>query len=125
MTDVDAPERIGLIHSMFGYRLWTRESDEGIPASVEYVRADLFAASEAARIKAEGEVERLREVLEPFAKHIDEMKFDIDNKGNPLPDDQAVGWVYVTNGDFRAARAALRREPSTALEHGKTEGGGE
>lgn len=77
----------------------------------EFVRYADFAASEAARIKAEGEVERLREALEPFAKHLDEMRFDIDNNGNPLPDDQAVGWVYVTNGDFRRARAALRREP--------------
>lgn len=49
----------------------------------------------------------LREALEPFAKHIDEMKFDLDFKGNKLPDDQAVGCVYVTNGDFRRARAAL------------------
>ena len=49
----------------------------------------------------------LREALEPFAKHIADMKFDLDNKGNELPDDQAVGWVYVTNGDFRRARAAL------------------
>jgi hypothetical protein len=33
------------------------------------------------------------------------MKFDLDYNGNPLPDEQAVGWVYVTIGDFRRARA--------------------
>lgn len=54
------------------------------------------------------EIEALRAALEPFARHIDEMKFDLDNKGDPLPDDQAVGWVYVTNGDFRRARTALK-----------------
>lgn len=50
-------------------------------------------------------VQELEAALEPFAKHIDEMKFDLDNNGNPLPDEQAVGWVYVTIGDFRRARA--------------------
>ena len=49
----------------------------------------------------------LREALKPFADHIDEMKFDLDNKGNPVPDHYLVGWVYVTCGDFRRARALL------------------
>lgn len=49
------------------------------------------------------------EVLEPFAKHLDEMRFDIDHEGNQLPGEQAVGWVYVTNNDFRRARAVLDR----------------
>ncbi|MCC6479984.1 MAG: hypothetical protein IT552_12340 [Sphingomonadaceae bacterium] len=52
-------------------------------------------------------VAELEAAMEPFAKHIDEMKFDLDNHGDELPDDQSVGWVYVTNGDFRAARRAL------------------
>lgn len=57
--------------------------------------------------RAEAQLAEARKALEPFSRHLDEMKFDLDNNGNPLPDDQAVGWVYVTNGDFRAARRAL------------------
>ena len=47
------------------------------------------------------------DVVRPFAEHLDEMKFDRDNNDNPLPDNLAVGWVYVTNGDFRATRSFL------------------
>lgn len=53
----------------------------------------------------------MHEALEPFAKHIDEMKFDLDDKGNERPDDEYVGWVYVTNGDFRRARKAYEAKP--------------
>ena len=58
-------------------------------------------------VEAKAQLAEARKALEPFSRHLDEMKFDLDNNGNPLPDDQAVGWVYVTNGDFRAARRAL------------------
>ena len=47
------------------------------------------------------------DVVRPFAEHLDKMKFDRDNHGNLLPDEQTVGWVYVTNGHFRAARSFL------------------
>lgn len=49
------------------------------------------------------------DVVRPFAEHLDKMKFDRDNHGNLLPDEQAVGWVYVTNGHFRAARSFLNK----------------
>jgi Lar family restriction alleviation protein len=76
-----------------------KERDEAL-ALVNY--AEDVGTILVARIKA------LEEALRPFARHIDEMKFDLDNKGNELPDEQAVGWVYVTNGDFRRARTALK-----------------
>jgi hypothetical protein len=53
------------------------------------------------------EVAKLLEALKPFADHLNEMRFDLNNKGEELPDDQAVGWIYLTNGDFRRARTAL------------------
>lgn len=67
-------------------------------AKVEAQRA--LAASQA-------EASRLREALTPFAEYMGDM--DRDNLGNPLPDDAGVGWVYLTQGDFRRARAALEK----------------
>ncbi len=32
---------------------------------------------------------------------------NLDNLGKPLPDDQGVGWIYLTQADFRRARTAL------------------
>lgn len=123
MTDVDAPARILAIVNGMSTRLpdgncqmlggWSEDSAG--PRAVEYVRTDLFATSEAARIKAEGEVERLREALEKIEEH----PIRTPVAGRPcagLPG-------YPACPDI--ARAALRREPSTALESGKTEGGGE
>ena len=95
-----------------------RERDEAIKAAGDQatLRGEAegkLAASEMAGIvdgwkrRAEAyrtQLDEALKALEPFAQHLDEMKFDLDNNGNPLPDDQAVGWVYVTNGDFRAAR---------------------
>ncbi|WEK50363.1 MAG: hypothetical protein P0Y66_22420 [Candidatus Kaistia colombiensis] len=72
-------------------------------AAANYRAKDLQRKLDAAL----AEVERKDAALEPFARHLNEMKFDLDYEGNELPDDQAVGWVYVTNGDFRRARAAL------------------
>lgn len=46
----------------------------------------------------------LMQALEPFAKYMEGK--DTDNNGKPLPDDQGVGWVYLTYRNFRAARAA-------------------
>jgi chromosome segregation ATPase len=70
---------------------------------------DALLAAEAEAVRLAAELAEARKIVEPFAKHIDRMKFDIDYHGNPLPDDQAVGWIYVTNGDFRAARAWRER----------------
>lgn len=72
--------------------------------------AEITARAEAAeRRNAELEADkaRLSEALEPFAKYLDMASFDLDNKGSPLPDDQGMGWVYLTIADFRRARAAL------------------
>jgi len=65
---------------------------------------------------AEQKLASVEEALKPFAEYLDTAKFDLDNKGEPLPDDQGMGWVYLTVGDFRRARTALQ------LNHGKTDG---
>lgn len=47
-----------------------------------------------------------RKALEPFAGYLTN-GLDLDNKGNPLPDESGVGWVYLTIADFRRAAQAL------------------
>lgn len=87
---------------------------------LEYVRADLHAGvlttkdAELAALKKQ--IEELTAALEPFARYATESGFGCDNHGNPLPDASGVGWIYLTNGDFRRARAALAstRETSDA-----------
>ena len=53
-------------------------------------------------------VEELEGALEPFGGYLDTAAYDLDNKGNPLPDDHGMGWVYLSVGHFRRARALLR-----------------
>ncbi|MGB0903087.1 hypothetical protein [Halocynthiibacter sp.] len=60
------------------------------------------------------EIERLREALKPFAEYMEGM--GRDNKGKQLPDDQGVGWVYLTHGDFRNARLAMGMSAISAKE---------
>lgn len=60
-------------------------------------------------IDAERKVAVLQGALEPFANYMKD-GLDHDYRGNPLPDEQTVAWVYLTHGDFRRARAAGRRE---------------
>ncbi|KAB2792846.1 hypothetical protein F9K96_06885 [Brucella anthropi] len=67
----------------------------------EYVRLTSLEAKLAAAEK----------VLEPFAEYCGD-HFDKDFNGNPLPDEQKVGWVYLNYGHFRRARAALGGKPS-------------
>lgn len=50
---------------------------------------------------------RLKEALRPFGEYLDTAAFDLNHKNEPLPDEQGMGWVYLTIGDFRLARAAL------------------
>ena len=71
--------------------------------------AELHHHKMAARYIAasQSEASRLRDALTPFAEYMGDM--DRDNLGNPLPDDAGVGWVYLTQGDFRRARAALEK----------------
>jgi len=64
------------------------------------------AASEIERL--EKALETAREALEPFATYADSDGFGLDNDGIELPDEDSPGWVYVTNGDFRRAAAAIR-----------------
>lgn len=52
------------------------------------------------------EAAKLVEAVKPFAEYIADGG-DHDDKGEPLPDTQGVGWVYLTFGDFRRARAAM------------------
>jgi len=49
----------------------------------------------------------LMEALEPFAKYAMKDGFGLNHKGEPIPDGDGVGWVYLTNGDFRRAARAL------------------
>jgi len=60
-----------------------------------------------------GENKRLREALAPFAGYLNRAAFDLDNNGNPLPDEQGMGWIYLNVGHFRAARAALNSTEPT------------
>jgi len=69
--------------------------------------AALLAAIE--RLVAERDA--AREALKPFAKYTDELNGFLDNHNQPIPDDQGPGWVYVTIGDFRRARQALKDAP--------------
>lgn len=57
------------------------------------------------QIEAADRIEALERALKPFAEYMGDM--DRDNLGNPLPDDAGVGWVYLKQADFRAARRAL------------------
>jgi hypothetical protein len=70
-------------------------------------RLPAIARYEARISSLEEENKRLREALKPFADYLAEMPFDLDNKGNALPDDTRPGWTYLTAGDFRRARQTL------------------
>lgn len=65
-------------------------------AEIEVLEAKLAAAEKA---------------LEPFAEYCGD-HFDKDFNGNPLPDEQKVGWVYLNYGHFRRARAVMGGKPS-------------
>ena len=67
--------------------------------------AEASAIAAAALAASQAEASRMREALRPFAEYMGDM--DRDNLGNPLPDDAGVGWVYLTQGDFRRAKDAL------------------
>lgn len=66
----------------------------------EQLRAEALEAKLAAAEKA----------LEPFAEYCGD-HFDKDFDGNPLPDEQKVGWIYLNYGHFRKARAVLGGKP--------------
>lgn len=68
--------------------------------------AGLMALSHRDALQAR--VSALEAALRPFAKYLDAASFDLDNNGDPLPNELGMGWVYLTVGDFRAARSALQ-----------------
>lgn len=54
-------------------------------------------------------IKELEDALKPFADYFNRDYPDLDNSGNPLPDGEEVGWVYITYADFRRAREAMTR----------------
>jgi len=56
---------------------------------------------------AEARCKRLEEALRPFAEYMGDSG-DLDNRGQPLPGDQGVGWIYLNHADFRRARLAVQ-----------------
>jgi len=100
----DYPERIWAGHLGGGRRTWKPDlahEDEKVFAC-EYVRADVVRAR----------IEELEGALEPFARYATKNGFGLDNHGNERPDDEGVGWIYLTNRDFRRARATLTPSPA-------------
>jgi hypothetical protein len=93
--DKISTERLELLQSYPG-----KATDLDIALMATEILASRKVAQEA-RIKA------LEEALRPFGEYLDHMPVDVDNNGVPGPDSEGVGWVYLTCGDFRRARATL------------------
>ena len=77
-------------------------------ARILELEADLEIANDKLRVA--------NEALEPFVRHLNEMRFDLDHEGNELPGEQTCGCIYLTLADFRRARAALRAKAQEASE---------
>lgn len=71
------------------------------------------AALESALAARDETIRGLREALAPFAGYLNRAAFDLDDNGNPLPDEHGMGWIYLNVGHFRAARAALNSTEPT------------
>lgn len=69
--------------------------------------AKLTSTLEAENARLRARVAVLEKALQPFAAYLDTAAWDLNNNGDPLPDDHGMGWVYLTIGNFREARAAL------------------
>ncbi len=61
---------------------------------------------------ANARAERLEAALKPFADYATTDGFGLNHLGEELPDLGGVGWVYLTNGDFRRAREAYAGKPT-------------
>lgn len=96
------PELVAATHTWGAH-----EYSKGGKASVAYIRADI--------------AEQMAEALRPFADYLDEVKIDLNSKGEPLPDDQGVGWIYLTVGDFRRAREAILKARQASTEGNQPE----
>lgn len=57
---------------------------------------------------AEAALKVAGEALGPFARYMAAAGFDLNHKGEPLPDENGVGWVYLTIGNFRRATEATQ-----------------
>lgn len=68
---------------------------------------DRAEAAEARIAELEKRLADAERVIEPFAAYAAKDGFGLDFHEKPLPDEDSPGWVYVTNGDFRAARAYI------------------
>lgn len=75
-------------------------------------KARKFEASDSHVSELQAENEKLRGALEPFANYYGPHYPDTDDKGTPLPDEDGVGWIYLTVGDFRRARALAKDHPN-------------
>lgn len=78
-----------------------------IALATELAEETIALRAQVAKDKAR--IERLEAALRPFADymHQDGGRLDADSLGRPIPDGDGVGWIYLTHGDFRRARAAL------------------
>jgi len=91
-----------------GEELWARLYPKLVTTKWQPLVAQAIIGAKAlAKREAADRIEALERALKPFAEYMGDM--DRDNLGNPLPDDAGVGWVYLTQGDFRRARAALEK----------------
>lgn len=70
---------------------------------------DTLLRSYAERDRLRGLLDEAVAGLEPFGTYLATHPFDLDNHGNPVSDDQGCGWVYLTAGQFRRARATLAK----------------
>lgn len=90
------------VSASIGSQRWMDPPDGGsvsLGEQVNRMRADLETA--------EARLSEAVEVLKPFGEYLASMPVDLDNEGKPVPDDQGVGWAYLTVGQFRAARQFL------------------
>lgn len=78
-------------------------------------KPDVKSAPTSREAELLAKIKALVEALKPFADymHTDEGRMDLDGAGSPLSDDLAVGWIYLTHGDFRSARTALAAAKET------------
>lgn len=75
-------------------------------AEAKLREANMQALSDEGQMReVQAKLARAVEALGPFASYMNDGG-DLDAHGNPLPDENGVGWVYLTMGDFRRARAA-------------------
>lgn len=125
-TELEKAEALGIDEAweeLCGYS--DRTSPEDYPDMALITMEELASFMERAAHPAPQPTERkkvLEEALRPFAEYMGD-NLDKDNRGNPLRDNDGVGWVYLTHGDFRRARSALAGKAPSQTE--RAEGGDE